>query len=532
VYLYDTTLRDGAQRKGLSFSLEDKVKVARLLDSFGISYIEGGWPGSNPKDMEFFQRVKQTPLSHAKVVAFGATCRAGARAEDDPNLKALIEAGTPTVTIVGKSSSFHVEKVLNTTRDENLRMIRDSVAFLKRHHLEVIFDAEHFFDGYKSDPLYSTSALKAAADAGADWVVLCDTNGGSLPDDVEKVVRRMVAFLDCPVGVHCHNDCELAVANSIAAARAGARQIQGTINGYGERCGNANLVSLLPTLQLKMGFQCVSADRLSKLTELSKTVSEIGNLSADPHAPYVGAAAFAHKAGLHVAAVEKVTASYEHLDPALVGNTRQILVSELSGRGNIRMFAGELGVKVSGQEQVILSQVKQLEEKGYQFESAEGTVELMLRRGQQGYSAPFELVDMTLFIRDSKGLGMSSEAMVKLKVGNVVYHTACEGNGPVNALDKCLRKALQPSYPQIEQVRLADYKVRILDPDQATQATTRVIIEATDGEQSWSTVGCSTNIIDASYQALADSYELYLIRSESGLTPAATMAEQRKEVVA
>jgi 2-isopropylmalate synthase len=532
VHLYDTTLRDGSQQKGLSFSLEDKVKIARLLDNFGVSYIEGGWPGSNPKDMEFFRRMQQQPLAHARVVAFGATCRVGTRPDEDANLRALLEAGTPVVTIVGKASAFHVEKVLQTTYEENLRIVRESIAYLKSQGLEVMFDAEHFFDGYKADSHYARAVCDCAAEAGADWIVLCDTNGGALPHEVEQVVTEMVAALPCGVGVHCHNDGELAVANSLAAVRAGARQVQGTINGYGERCGNANLVSLLPTLQLKLGYDCVPTTNLPRLTELSKNVSEIANLSPNASAPYVGSSAFAHKAGLHVAAVEKVTASYEHIEPSAVGNSRQIVVSELSGRGNIRMLATELGLRVQGEEQAILRQVKELEEKGYHFENAEGTVELMVRRTRADYVAPFELVDMTVFVRDRAAVGMSSEAVVKVKVGNVVFHTACEGNGPVNALDQCLRKALQPSYPQLEQVRLADYKVRILDPDQATEATTRVIIEATNGEDRWSTVGCSTNIIDASYQALADSLELFLLRSQAQARTGQTTQFAMEEVVA
>jgi 2-isopropylmalate synthase len=537
VHLYDTTLRDGAQRKGLSFSLEDKVKIARLLDSFGVTYIEGGWPGSNPKDMEFFKRLRQSPLHHAKLVAFGSTCRVGQQAENDLNLQALLAAQTEVVTIVGKSSLFHVLEVLKTTPQENLRLIKDSVEFLKKHKLEVIFDAEHFFDGYASDPEYALEAITTARDAGADWVVLCDTNGGTLPHAVSEVVARVVRDVTSKVGVHTHNDGELAVANSIAAVMAGARQVQGTINGYGERCGNANLLSIIPALQIKESFKCVPESSLKRLTELSRTVSEIANLSPDPCAPYVGSSAFAHKAGLHVAAVEKVTASYEHIDPSVVGNSRQVIVSELSGRGNIRMLAGELGMSVSGDEQAILSQVKEMEEQGYQFENAEGTVELMMRRNKPGYEPPFQLIDMTIMVSDrgrfSMALpdtgdlrmprvsGMSAEAVVKVRVGNNVVHTASEGAGPVHALDKALRKALTPSYPAIEDVRLADYKVRILDPDQATEATTRVIIEATSGEERWCTVGCSANIIDASYQALADSLELYLLRQE-----------ERQEVVA
>lgn len=515
VHLYDTTLRDGSQRKGLSFSLEDKLKIARLLDSFGVSYIEGGWPGSNPKDMEFFRRVRQLGLRNSKVAAFGSTCRVGSRPEDDANLQAILEARTEVVTIVGKSSLFHVEHVLQTTAEENLRLIKDSVSFLKSKGLEVIFDAEHFFDGYAQNSAYTMECVRTAAEAGADWVVLCDTNGGTLPGTVYDVVARMVAEVTRNIGIHCHNDAEVAVANSIAAVQAGARQVQGTVNGYGERCGNANLVSLVPSLQMKLGFHCVPQQNLAGLTELSRTVAEVANLSPDPHAPYVGASAFAHKAGLHVAAVEKVTSSYEHVDPESVGNARQIVVSELSGRGNIRMHASQAGLSTNGREQDVLRNIKQMEEKGYQFEGAEGTVELMVRRTDPDYSRPFELVDMMVVVSHREPLGMSAEAVVKVRVGNVICHTAAEGTGPVNALDRALRKALQPSYPHLEDVRLADYKVRILDPEAATEATTRVFVEAAHGDERWATVGCSPNIIDASYQALADSLELFILRTRA-----------------
>lgn len=515
VHLYDTTLRDGAQRKGLSFSLEDKLKIARLLDHFGVSYIEGGWPGSNPKDMEFFRRARQLGLKNSKVTAFGSTCRVGSKPEDDMNLRALLDARTDVVTIVGKSSLFHVEHVLQTTAEENLRLIRESVAFLKSNGLEVIFDAEHFFDGYEQNSAYSMECVGSAVEAGADWVVLCDTNGGSLPTTVFELVSRVVNQVTGNVGIHCHNDAELAVANSIAAVQAGARQVQGTVNGYGERCGNANLVSVTPALQMKLGFTCVPQSNLPRLTELSRTVAEVANLSPDPHAPYVGASAFAHKAGLHVAAVEKVTSSYEHVEPETVGNARQIVVSELSGRGNIRMHASAAGIATNGREQDVLRNIKQMEEKGYQFEGAEGTVELMVRRTDPDYTRPFDLVDMMVVVSHRAPLGMSAEAVVKVRVGNVICHTAAEGTGPVNALDRALRKALLPSYPDLEDVRLADYKVRILDPEAATEATTRVFIEAAHGDERWSTVGCSPNIIDASYQALADSMELYILRTQA-----------------
>lgn len=515
VYLYDTTLRDGVQRKGLSFSLDDKVKVAQLLDSFRVPYIEGGWPGSNPKDAEFFRQMRANPLKHSTVVAFGCTRKVGVRAQDDLNLRALLDAGTRAAAIVGKTWSLHVEEVLKTDLEENLNMIADSVRFLKQQGREVIFDAEHFFDSFMTAPDYAVKVAAAAVEAGADWIVLCDTNGRCLPSDVQKVVASMMKAVPACYGVHCHNDMELAVANSIAAVEAGVRMVQGTINGYGERCGNANLVSLMPTLKLKMGYECVRESDLKKLTDLSRTVSEIANLNPDPCAAYVGSSAFAHKAGLHVAAVERVAGSYEHVDPALVGNRRQVIVSELSGRGNIRMLANEVGVGVVGTEANVLAKVKEMEGNGYQFENAEGTVELLMRRAAPGYVAPFEIVDMMVVVSDRNRAGTSAEAMVKVTVGNERFHTASEGRGPVHALDLALRKALTPSYPHIEDVRLADYKVRILDPEQATDAMTRVIIEATSGDERWWTVGCSQNIIDASCQALADSLELYLARTAS-----------------
>ncbi|MFN8549886.1 MAG: citramalate synthase [Candidatus Obscuribacterales bacterium] len=514
VFLYDTTLRDGTQRKGLSLSLEDKLKIAYLLDKFGVSYIEGGWPGSNPKDMEFFKRLSKNPPKNATVVAFGSTRRVGIKPCNDLNLRALLEAGTKAVALVGKASTLHVTEVLGTDLQENLNMIADSVAYMKEHGKEVIFDAEHFFDGYRANPEYALQTVKTAADAGADWVVLCDTNGGSLPGWVSQVVSQVFTEVGDKVGVHVHNDGELAVANSLAAVEAGARHVQGTVNGYGERCGNANLISIVPNLQLKMGYTCVSDASIKLLTEVSRTVSEIANLNPDTHAPYVGASAFAHKGGLHVAAVEKLTSSYEHIDPSVVGNTRQIVVSELSGRGNIRMLATDLGVRISGSEANVLGQVKELEGKGYQFEDAEGTVELMMRRCNPEYSAPFEKLDMMVVVSDRVATGMTAEAVVKLRVNGETVHTAAEGGGPVHALDQALRKALLPAYPQLHEVRLADYKVRILDPDQATDATTRVVIEAACGEERWSTVGCSQNIIEASCQALMDALELFLLRQE------------------
>ncbi|MBX3072999.1 citramalate synthase [Candidatus Obscuribacterales bacterium] len=527
VVLYDTTLRDGAQRKGISFSLEDKLKITKLLDDFGVSYIEGGWPGSNPKDFEYFQRVKSMRLKHARVVAFGSTRKAGVTAAEDQNTARLLEAGTDCVALVGKSSSKHVLKVLRTTLEENLEMIKDSISYLKSHGKEVIFDAEHYFDGFEEDQEYSLKALLAAQEAGADWLVLCDTNGRHIPSRIREIVAQTNAVVSVPLGIHAHNDGELAVANSIAAVEAGAKQIQGTINGYGERCGNANLISLAPTLQLKMGYQCVPQKSLVRLTELSRTVSEIANLSPDPYAPYVGSAAFAHKAGLHAAAVEKFAASYEHMQPELVGNTREILISELSGRGNVRLLASQISGKMPFAEQEVLDRIKELEQKGYKFEDAQGSVELMIRRDDPQYVTPFELIEIMVVVNDRIGQGSSAEAVVKVKVGDTVHHTVSVGRGPVHALDNAFRKALAPVYPQIENVRLVDYKVRILDPDQATEATTRVVIEAANDEERWSTVGVSDNIIEASCQALVDSLELYLARCSSSV-----QVQETQEVVA
>jgi 2-isopropylmalate synthase len=521
VFLFDTTLRDGTQSEGLSLSVEDKLKIAGLLDGFGLHYIEGGWPASNPKDSEFFRRAKSLKLRQAKLTAFGSTRKAGVRPEDDVNLRALLEADTPAVAIFGKSWRLHVEKVLETTAEENLAMIADSVAFLKGNGREVVYDAEHFFDGYRADPAYALSTVAAAARAGADWIVLCDTNGGSLPAWVAKVVGEVKVHVSTPLGAHTHNDGEMAVANALAAVEAGCTHVQGTINGYGERCGNANLVSIIPALQLKMGRRCVPAESLARLTELSRTVSEIANLNPDAHAPYVGVSAFAHKGGVHVAAVEKVAESYEHVAPELVGNRRHAVVSELSGRGNVRVRAGALGLDARGQEREVVAAVKELENQGYQFEAAEGSFELLVRRSRPGYRAPFEVLAVVVTAAKRDGKPMLAEATVKLRVDGETVHTAAEGTGPVHALDRALRKALVPHYPVLADVRLADYKVRILDPEAATGARTRVLIEAAHGEERWSTIGVSENIIEASGQALADSLELKLLRHGAAATASA-----------
>ncbi len=515
VQLFDTTLRDGTQSEGLSLSVEDKLKIARLLDGFGIHFIEGGYPGSNPKDIEFFRRARQLGLKHAKLTAFGSTRRAGAKAEDDTNMRALIEAETPVVCIFGKSWLLHVVKVLGTTADENLAMIADSVRFLKSAGREVVYDAEHFFDGYRADPAYALSTLRAAADAGADWITLCDTNGGSLPSQISEIVAVVRNTVPTPLGIHTHNDGDLAVANTLAAVEAGCTQVQGTMNGWGERCGNANLISIVPALQLKMGRRCVPDDRLARLTELSRTISEIANIRPRAHAPYVGASAFAHKGGAHVAAIEKVTSSYEHIPPERVGNQRKIVVSELSGRGNVRWRAGELGLDTVGSERAVVAQIKDLEAAGYQFEAAEGSFELLVRRGKPGYAPPFEVLDVVVISERRRGNSMFAEATVKLKVHNEIVHTVAEGTGPVHALDGAFHKALNGFFPLLRDVRLVDYKVRILDPEAATGAKTRVLIEAARGEERWSTIGVSPNIIEASAEALADALELPLARASS-----------------
>jgi len=524
IHLFDTTLRDGTQSEGLSLSVEDKLKISRLLDGFGVHFIEGGWPGSNPKDVEFFRRARTLGLKHAKLTAFGSTRRAAIRAEDDANLKALIEAQTPVVCIFGKSWTLHVTKVMGISLEENLAMIADSVAFLKRNGKEVVYDCEHFFDGYRADSDYALKCVRAAAEAGADWITLCDTNGGSLPSYITQVVGVVKATVPTRLGIHTHNDGDMAVANALAAVEAGCVQVQGTINGWGERCGNANLISIIPALQLKMDRRCVTDENLAKLTELSRAVSEIANVRPRAHAPYVGVSAFAHKGGVHVAAVEKVTASYEHIPPERVGNRRHIVVSELSGRGNVRLRASELGVDAQGSEQQVVGKIKELESRGYQFEAAEGSFELLVRRAQPTFVAPFEVIDVVVLSDRRRGNEMFAEATVKLKVGDEIVHTVADGTGPVHALAVAFHKALDPLYPLVREIHLADYKVRILDPEAGTGAKTRVLIESARGEERWSTIGVSQNIIEASCQALADAFELPLVRASSAAEPAGIAA--------
>ncbi|MDE2821839.1 MAG: citramalate synthase [Chloroflexota bacterium] len=510
VAIYDTTLRDGSQREGISFSVADKIHITRLLDELGVKYIEGGWPGSNPKDVAYFEQVRELDLRHSLITAFGSTRRKGVTPDEDANIRALVDANTPVVTVVGKTSMLHVTDVLQTTPEENLNMIADSLAYLKSLGKEVIYDAEHFFDGAKLDMEYGFDTLAAAREGGADVIVLCDTNGGSTPWEVAEFMRKArELFPEMDFGIHTHNDSELAVANSLAAVRAGAMHVQGTINGYGERCGNANLCSIIPDLILKMGSPCLAEDgNLATLTHLSRAVAEIANLAPDTHLPYVGKSAFAHKGGIHVAAMRRNVDSYQHIEPTTVGNQTRVLVSDLSGRGNLLSKAEELGLDVSKDEAVqVLNDIKELENAGFVFEGAEASVAVRLRRARPNYQPLFNLIDFTVIVEDRRGRGQLAEAMVKLDVDGDIVHTAAEGNGPVNALDLALRKALLPKYPALRDIQLVDYKVRILDSENATGAMTRVLIDSYNGSERWSTVGAGTDIICASWLALVDSVE-------------------------
>jgi len=528
VEVYDTTLRDGTQMEGMSLSCDDKVRIAEYLDSLGVAFIEGGWPGSNPKDVEFFERAKDVAWKHVTIAAFGSTCRAQLRAEDDPQLQTLIAAETPVCTIFGKTWKMHVTDVLRTSLEENLRMIEESVAFLAQNGRRVVYDAEHFFDGHKADPGYAIETLHAAARGGAETLVLCDTNGGSMPWEVEGMIKAVQEALpEARLGIHAHNDGECGVANSVAAIRAGARQVQGTINGYGERCGNANLCSIVPNLELKLGLRCLPDGGLQRLYDLSHFVAEIANLSPNDHAAYVGRSAFAHKGGVHVSAIRRHPESYEHVNPTLVGNESRVVVSELSGRSNVLSKAEELGLEVSSASGGrVLEKIKELESKGFAYEAAEASVALLMARNQEDYEAPFEVLDFQAGVGRRRGGGMFAEATVKVQIGDEIVHTAGEGNGPVSALDSALRKALRPFFPEVADMHLTDYKVRILDGRSGTGATTRVLIDSQSSYDSWSTVGASSNIIEASLQALVDSieYGLSLERKRIQRQPEATAA--------
>lgn len=516
VTIYDTTLRDGTQGTGISFSTLDKIRVAERLDDFGVHYIEGGWPGSNPKDAAFFQEAAKRTWKKAKITAFGMTRRGKLKVEDDAQVQMLLDAQTPAVTIVGKTWPLHVTEVFQVTLEENLAMIADTVAYLKKHDREVLYDAEHFFDSFREDPDYSLKTVKAASDAGADLVVLCETNGGALPEWVEEVTRKVIAHLGKPVGIHTHNDGGVGVANALAAIRAGACQVQGTINGYGERVGNCNLITVMPNLQLKMGID-LGID-LTRLRELAYFVDELANVPHDIRAPYVGLAAFTHKGGLHVHAVQKLARTYEHVDPALVGNERIISISDMSGQSNVLVKAEAMGIplaKGSPEVNKVLAEVKRLESEGYEFEAAEASFELLIRRQLGREIRSFDLIEYHTTHRHHPHNHIeTTEATVKISVDGNAEYTVDEGDGPVNALDKALRKALLPHFPKIARVRLEDYKVRIIDSGTGTAAKTRVLIVSSDGLQTWGTVGVSTNIIDASWQALVDSLEYFLMKQD------------------
>lgn len=508
-------MRDGAQGEGLSFSVEDKLKIAAKVDFLGVDYIEGGWPGSNPKDMEFFQRVGGLQLEHARIVAFSSTRRPNVQVTADQNIQALLQSGVKAAAIFGKTWDFHVTTALGTTLEENLAMIRDTVAYLKENGLEVIYDAEHFFDGYKNNPEYALNTLRVAAEAGADWIVPCDTNGGTLPWKVAQIIAQIRETVNCPVGIHAHNDSELAVANTLMAVQAGASMVQGTINGYGERCGNSDLCSVVANLELKLGRQCLPPKKLEHLLEVSHYVGEIANMVHHSNQPFVGRSAFAHKAGIHVSAVKKNPHTYEHIRPEAVGNRRRILVSELSGQSNLMYKMSELNLKpeqLSGEARQIVQQIKELEHQGFQFEAAEASLELMLQKAAGQYQDFFSLENLKILMEKKGKDEIISEAIIKIRVGDQYVHTAAEGDGPVHALDNALRKALDEFYPVIQDVHLSDYKVRVLNEKEGTQAKVRVLIESANKQGKWSTVGVSANIIEASWQALADSINYALLK--------------------
>ena len=515
ILLYDTTLRDGGQAEGVAFSLPDKLRIADRLDRVGIHYIEGGWPGSNPKDMAFFREIKKYPLRQARVVAFGSTRRAGVSVKKDPNVISLLEAGTPAIAVFGKSWILHVTDVLRAAPDTNLEMIRDTVSYLKSKGKELIYDAEHFFDGYKDDPEYALATLKAAADGGAEFLVLCDTNGGCLPEEISGITNAVRESFTLPLGIHTHDDGGLATANTLAAVRAGAVMVQGTINGYGERTGNANLCSIIPNLVLKMGLPALTRPRLRKLGDLSRFVDEMANITPNPRAPFVGESAFAHKGGMHVDAVRKNPRTFEHIQPEEVGNRRRVLVSELSGKSNVILKAVEFGVdldKETPETARVLEELKRLGEEGYDFEGADASFRILLQKAMGKHKDFFKLEGFRVIVEKRQNQPTLSEATVKIRVGEKSELSAGEGDGPVNALDNALRKVLLRFYPEIREVHLADFKVRDLDASAGTAAKVRVLIQSRDRKDIWGTVGVSQNIIEAAYQALVDSVDYKLLK--------------------
>ena len=518
VDIYDTTLRDGAQFEGISFTVKDKIRIALKLDELGVDFIEGGWPGSNPKDDQFFREAGKTlKLKKAKLVAFGSTRRAGSKAASDPVIKGLLNAGTKHLTIFGKSWDLHVKQVLKTTLKENLNMIEDSIRYLKKKGKRVFFDAEHFFDGYKENPEYAIATLKAARDGGAEALVLCDTNGGTLTSQIFEIVEEVSEVLKTPLGIHVHNDAEMAVANSVAAVQAGCTHVQGTFNGYGERCGNANLVSILPTLKFKLGMDCLSKFEFKELTEASHYIAEISNVRQHDSQPYVGKSAFAHKAGVHVNAVLKNSRSYEHIDPAKVGNKRRMLISELSGKSSVISKAKEMGLNIdkdSDRAKTILSNVQDMEKEGFQFELAEASLMLLMRSAADRFKKHFEMKDFRVIVEKREGGSIISEATVKLQIGDKLKHTVSLGDGPVHAMDQAIRKALKEFFPSLREMHLSDFRVRVLDEKAGTAAKVRVLIQSQDRTDSWWTVGVSENIIEASWIALKDSFEYKFMKDE------------------
>jgi len=519
ILIYDTTLRDGTQGEQISFSAEEKLRITQKLAELGVHYIEGGWPGSNPKDMRFFQMAKETRLKAAPLTAFGSTRRANTLPEKDPNLQALLQAETLTIAIFGKSWDLHVTEILGVPLEENLAMISDSVRYLKSKGKEVVFDAEHFFDGYKANPQYALKAIEVAISGEADIIVLCDTNGGTMVSDLREIVEVVrKSFPDIPLGIHAHNDCGLAVANSLVAVEAGAKMVQGTINGYGERCGNADLISVIENLELKMGYRCLDPLKLKQLTEISRYVSEVANVPPLNQRPFVGKSAFSHKGGIHVSAILKKPLAYEHIEPGTVGNKRRVLVSDLSGKSNIEYKANEMGLTLGGNgydSKKIVKEIKQMEDQGYQFDAAEGSLELLMKKSTGQFREPFSLVSLRVINEKNKDDQSISQATIKISVGDEEEITAAEGNGPVNAIDNALRKVLSKFYPRIEEMRLVDFKVRVLEGSAGTAARVRVLIESRDGKDIWNTVGVSENIIEASWQALVDSIYFKLSKDQT-----------------
>jgi 2-isopropylmalate synthase len=515
VLIYDTTLRDGTQGEGMNVTARDKFRIARRLDELGVAFIEGGWPGSNPKDAEFFRMARDVEWQHSTITAFGATRRARVSPDEDPSIRALVDSGVRVCTLFGKTWTLHVTDVLRIPLEDNLKMIEESVGYLRSVGRRVVYDAEHFFDGYAADPSYALETLRAAMRGGAEVLVLCDTNGGGLPWTIEKAVSEVRQALQHPLGIHVHNDSGCAVANSLAAIRAGARHLQGTINGYGERCGNANLSVLIPNLELKQELRALPEGKLVELGELSRFVAEVANLKLDEAMPYVGRSAFAHKGGVHVSAMRRNASSYQHVDPALVGNTMRVLVSELSGRANLLSKAEEMGESLKGDfdEGQVLMAIKEAEARGMSYEGAEASVVMMMRRQRADYAAPFQILDYKAEVGRRQGTSTFAEAMVKLRVGDEVMHTAAEGAGPVSALDGALRKAIAPLYPAVAHIHLADYKVRILDGSEGANSVTRVLIDFRNDSESWSTAGASTNIIEASLEAVVDGLEYGLLKA-------------------